>query len=134
MITWLLNHTVVAQYTNTSAFTNGNLLIGYNDNFPSTGGADNFVIFDNLRVEAPGAVATPIQLAGMTVALNGAFQFSFTNTPGALFMVLATTNMALPLNNWTTLGAVTEISPGQFQFSDLQATNNPQRFFRVRSP
>lgn len=51
LITWLLNDTVVAQYTNTSAFTNGNILIGYNDNFPSSGGADTFVIFDNVRVE-----------------------------------------------------------------------------------
>ena len=32
---------------------------------------------------------------------NGSFQFSFTNTPGAAFGVLATTNIALPLTNWT---------------------------------
>jgi hypothetical protein len=47
--------------------------------------------------------------------------------------VLATTNASLPLGNWTSLGAVTEISPGQFQFSDSQATNT-QRYYRVRWP
>jgi hypothetical protein len=52
---------------------------------------------------------------------------------GALFDVLATTNLTLPLINWTTLGAAVEITPGQFQFTDPQATNNPQRYYLVRS-
>jgi hypothetical protein len=64
---------------------------------------------------------------------NGALQFAFTNTVGALFAVLATTNPALPLGNWTTLGGVTEVLPGQFQFTDAEATNTPSRFYRVRS-
>jgi GH25 family lysozyme M1 (1,4-beta-N-acetylmuramidase) len=51
VITWLLNDTTVAQYTNTSAFTNGDILIGYNDAFPSIGGTDSFAVFDNIRVE-----------------------------------------------------------------------------------
>jgi GH25 family lysozyme M1 (1,4-beta-N-acetylmuramidase) len=51
VITWLLNDTMVAQYTNTSLYTNGNILIGYNDAFASIGGADNFAVFDNIRVE-----------------------------------------------------------------------------------
>jgi T5SS/PEP-CTERM-associated repeat protein len=54
LITWLLNDTLVAQYTNTTAYTNGNILIGYNDNFPSIGDPGNFAIFDNLRVESIG--------------------------------------------------------------------------------
>jgi hypothetical protein len=66
--------------------------------------------------------------------VTGAFQFAFTNTPGAVFTVLATTNPVLPLSNWTVLGGVTEVSPGHFQFADPQATNSPRRFYRVRSP
>ena len=81
----------------------------------------------------PAPPPTPIQLGTLTLAGGGAFQFSFTNTPGAIFTVLATTNAALPASNWDVLGAVTEGPPGQFQFTDLQ-TNNPQRFYRVRSP
>jgi len=65
---------------------------------------------------------------------NGAFQFGFTNTPGAVFSALAATNVALPLSNWTALTGVTEISSGQFQFTDTQATNYPHRFYRGRSP
>lgn len=50
-ITWLLDGVVIAQYTNNFDFTNGNILIGYNDAFASLGSAANFALFDNLRVE-----------------------------------------------------------------------------------
>ncbi len=65
---------------------------------------------------------------------NGIFEFGFTSTAGAAFTALATTNLSLSLSSWTLLGAPIEISPGQFQFIDLEAPNNPQRFYRVRSP
>jgi len=74
------------------------------------------------------SILNPIRLAG------GAFQFSFTNTPGAGSTVFTTTNLGLPFTNWTTLGSAMEVSPGQFQFTDSQATNNSRRFYRVRSP
>jgi hypothetical protein len=81
---------------------------------------------------APPAPA--ITLTGAQTLTDGLFQFAFTNTPGAFFGVLAATNPALPLTNWTSLTGLTEVSPGQFQFTDPQATNSPQRFYRVRSP
>ncbi|HSU56192.1 MAG TPA: GH25 family lysozyme [Candidatus Dormibacteraeota bacterium] len=51
VITWVMNDSIIAQYTNTSAYTSGDILLGYNDAFASIGGADNFAIFDNIRVE-----------------------------------------------------------------------------------
>lgn len=75
-----------------------------------------------------------ILLSQATRLPSGALQFSFTNTPGSSFSVWAATNPSMPLSSWTALGGVTEISPGQFQFSDLQATNYPRRFYRVSSP
>lgn len=69
---------------------------------------------------------TPPQLGGGTAFSGGSFQISFTNTPGANFSVLATTNVALPLNQWSNLGTATEVSPGQYQFSDPNATNTAQ--------
>jgi Kelch motif len=102
-------------YALVTAFVNG---------IPSTG----CVI--NVSVPIP-TVTTPTDARRLT---NGAFQFAFSNSVGALFGVLATTNPALPLSNWTTLGGATEDSPGQFQFTDPQATNSPQRFYRLREP
>jgi len=77
--------------------------------------------------------ATPITLTNPTWTASGNFQFSFANSVGATFHALATTNPALPFSNWTDLGIVAEISPGQFQFTDAQATNRPQRYYRVRA-
>jgi uncharacterized delta-60 repeat protein len=65
---------------------------------------------------------------------DGSFQFSFINSPGAIFGAMATTNLALPFTNWTPLGGVVEITPGQFQFTDNSATTNRQRFYGVRAP
>lgn len=84
--------------------------------------------------QASAVASIPIHLSAPQKLSNGTFQFSFTNTPGASFTVLNSTNVALPLNNWTTLGAPTEIAPGQFQFTDAQATNRARSFYRVISP
>ena len=76
----------------------------------------------------------PIVLINPNLLPGGAFQFAFTNTPGLSFTAFATTNVALRLTNWTRLGTVPEVSPGQFQFTDPQAAATSQRFYRVRSP
>jgi hypothetical protein len=76
----------------------------------------------------------PIVPTALGFAPNGAFQFSFTNIAGTSFTIFSSSNVATPFANWAALGPATEVSPGQFQFSDQQATNNLQRFYRVRSP
>lgn len=65
---------------------------------------------------------------------DGRLQFSFSNAPGAAFTVLASTNAALPMAQWTVLGSPLEAPPGRYQFSDPQSTNIPQRFYIIRSP
>jgi N-acetylneuraminic acid mutarotase len=75
-----------------------------------------------------------IRLVNSARLPNGDFQFSFTNTPGGSFTVLATTDLSLPLSEWTALPGVTEISDGHFQFIDNQATNYARRLYQVRSP
>ncbi|MDW8309234.1 MAG: GH25 family lysozyme [Verrucomicrobiales bacterium] len=52
LVTWLLNDAIVAQFTNTFAFTNGHIMIGYNDHFDSIGNPANFALIDNLRVQS----------------------------------------------------------------------------------
>ena len=64
---------------------------------------------------------------------NGTFQITFTNAPGLGFEVLASTNIALSVTNWTVLGAPTESPAGQYQFID-SAASNQQRFYRVKLP
>lgn len=90
----------------------------------------SIAIFPGLNVWS----ATTIKLANPKTLPNGIFQFDFFDNPGLSFTVLATTNLSQPKTNWTALGGVTEISPGQFQFTDPQATNNLQRFYQIHSP
>jgi hypothetical protein len=77
---------------------------------------------------------TATLLANPQILADGSFQFTFTNKPGAIFNVLTTTNISLPMSNWTSAGGLTESTPGQYQFNDPQATNSPQRFYRLATP
>ena len=92
-----------------------------------------YVANDN-KVYAFTVPVPPIDLTNLTVMPGGIIQFAFTNTSGLSFTAYATTNVSQSFTNWTRLGAVTEISPGQFQFSDPAVVNTQQRFYRIRSP
>ena len=81
-----------------------------------------------------GVIGTPPSLTGARMLGNGVVQFAFTNTPGASFTVLSTTNLSLPLSDWTVAGAATNAAPEVFQFTTKPATNDAQRFYGVRSP
>jgi hypothetical protein len=78
----------------------------------------------------------PPSLTSPTRLTNGTFRFGFSNTPGAPGTVLGTTNVSLPLTQWTVLGVPTETPPasGAFQYTDPSATNYPRRFYRLRWP
>ena len=111
-----------------------NHVVVHYDAAPVTGGDYGPVFMaDNMAVTpAP----QPIVLGQPTIRANGAFQFSFTYTPGSSFTVWSTTNLALASTNWSILGTVTENPPGSgaYKFTDLQATNYSMSFYRVSSP
>jgi hypothetical protein len=114
IITWLLDGTVIAQRTNTSAFTSGKVMIGFMDSFASIASPSNqaFVIFDNVRVEDLGQtlqlpyIGTPpqnLQLnagsdATFVVSAGGSaplfYQWFFNNTA-----IGGATNTSLQLTN-----------------------------------
>lgn len=86
------------------------------------------------KVYAFTVPVAPILLTNLTWLPDGAFQFGFTNVPDLSFTAYGTTNLPLAFTNWTRLGSVTEISSGQFHFTDLSGAGNQQRFYRVTSP
>jgi outer membrane protein assembly factor BamB len=91
-------------------------------------------VANDRKVYAFTVPVSPILLNQPARLPGGAFQFSFTNTPGMGFTALSSTNLALPTSNWPSLGAVTDYPPGYFQVTDPEAVTNVQRFYRVRSP
>src|SRR5262245_47865413 len=61
LITYMLNGRIVCQYTNTTTYTGGDIMLGYNDTFASVGDSNNFAIIDNILVTplAPSIVSQP---------------------------------------------------------------------------
>jgi sugar lactone lactonase YvrE len=87
----------------------------------------------SIEVTQAGIITLPV-LTGARMLSNGAFQFSFTNNPAGSFTVVTTTNVSLPLSQWTVAGVATNVAGGVFQFTSGPATNGPRRFYSVRSP
>jgi hypothetical protein len=83
--------------------------------------------------------ATAPKLGGITFTAGGGggCSFCFTNAPSCGFSVYASTNLMTPFSNWPVVGQMTETANGsysQYQFTDSQASNKVQRFYRVSSP
>jgi len=76
----------------------------------------------------------PPLLTNVQILGDGSLRFAFTNSIGASFDVLTSTNVTDPLNTWLNLGPAIEVSPGLYQFGDPDATNYPQRFYSVQGP
>jgi hypothetical protein len=85
-------------------------------------------------VNITASVPAMTTLTSVQTSTNGSVQFAFTNNPGAVLGVLASTNLSLPLSNWTKLSGVIETSPGQFQFNDPQVATRAQNFYRLFAP
>jgi hypothetical protein len=61
---------------------------------------------------------------------NSQCAFTLQSEPGLRFEILAATNLALPISNWTNLGTLTNVT-GTVPFLDL-ATNLNHRFYKAR--
>ena len=64
---------------------------------------------------------------------DGNFTMSGTGPTNAVYRVCATTNLAVPLSNWMAV-STGSFAGGVFSFTDLQATNQNCRFYRVVTP
>jgi hypothetical protein len=107
------------------------------------GGAQNVAI-DNLTFLASDKPASTnaVLLDGAVYSNAGGggggagLGFSFTNASGASFSVYAATNLTPPVI-WTIVGHPLETPNGaysSYQFTDPQATNRQQQFYKVSSP
>jgi hypothetical protein len=87
-------------------------------------------------VEGVYNAAGPGKLKNVTKLANGSVSFSLTNYSDLSFTVLATTNVALPLNQWSNLGSALEspLGSGQYPFTDTQVTNYSRRFYTITLP
>jgi DNA-binding beta-propeller fold protein YncE len=112
--------------------TNGVVYFACQANAGSVRTAHISVLGQNTAVIQAVTDTSPI-LTGWKILPNGTFQFSFSGNPGGSFAVLSTTNLSLPVINWTVIGPALNLGSGLFQFTGPPVTNYPQQFFRVRS-
>ena len=124
VISWKLDGVVVAQRTNTTSFTSGDVMLGLMDTFTSIASPtrDSFVLFDNVRVEdltgatnQPPVITTPPQNQNCSIGQN--ISFSVVAAGSAPLRYQWSFN-GVPLNNATnTLLSLSDVQPstaGQF--------------------
>lgn len=117
-----------------SGITNGVVSFSFDANTGPARTAHITLMGQTIPVMQNGAGATPMTLTGAQMLGTGVLQFAFTNVPGASFSVLFTTNLSLPLSNWTVAGTALNTGSDVFQFTSQPTTNDMQRYYRVRSP
>ena len=124
-ITWLMDGTVVAQRTNTSAFINGTIMLGLMDVFNSIANParDCFVLFDNVRVEN---LAPPIQFQSIARQPDGNIALTLSSALGDGFWLERSTNLLA----WQTLGSLL-LTNQPATFVDSNATAEAS-FYRAR--
>ncbi len=71
-----------------------------------------------------------IQTLGITNGPPLGFALSFIGVSNTSYSVW----YSATLDSWSNLGPATEVSPGQFSFTDYTISNAPARFYRVRFP
>lgn len=125
-ISWLMDGTVIAQRTNTSPFTSGNVMIGLVDPFSSVANAarECFVLFDNVRVET---LTPPIQFDSIVRQPDESIVLTLNSALGDSFWLDTSTNLV----DWQALTSVS-MTNNPLIYVDPSANNRPTTFYRAR--
>ncbi len=114
---------------------------------PQIPGAETFTgLMDEVRVFTfdPGQFTTndlllnarnpvPAYLSNVQSLGNGVVRFSFINNTNttATFTVLSSTDLSLPVTNWTSVGVATNIATNLFEFTSPTTPADAQRFYII---
>jgi hypothetical protein len=87
------------------------------------------VTFSTNAVPAPTWLFTNQTVSGTQLVLNGI------GHPGGTYCMLASTNSALPMAQWTRVATnVFDAATGQFSITNVVTPGSPPLFYRLRSP
>ena len=95
---------------------------------PETSTANNAVALVSMQTVLPPAVPNITAESSNT---NGSFNLSLAGTPGATYILETTTNL-FSVTGWQPIATNTLDTNGVWQFSDADATNFAQRFYRLK--
>ncbi|HXD00578.1 MAG TPA: DUF2961 domain-containing protein [Verrucomicrobiae bacterium] len=100
----------------------------------------NFTANNGLGGSVPAQVTVNINLPQAPQSMNGSwmtstngsgsFALNFGGSSSATYSVWSSTNLA----QWLYMGTAVEGNPGQYEFVDTTATNQPEQFYRISAP
>lgn len=129
LVTLSIDKTLIYVYTNTTIFTNGVLMLGYNDPFNGSAGSDAAVYFSNLRVVkigAPVITQTAVNNANDTVIIN------FTSVDGDVTAASFGLQSSPTVNGpYSAVSGATITQLGTEAFQAVVTENGPVRFYRI---
>ncbi len=125
-ILWLLDGVVVAQRTNISAFSHGNIMLGLMDVFPSIAAParDSFVLFDNVRVEN---LTPTIAFTAVSITPEAKVSLTLSSALGDQFQLEVSDDLSV----WQPLANIT-MTNQPLQFLDSNPPTHHARFYRAR--
>jgi len=129
VVTLTIDKTSIFTYTNTMIFTNGTIMLAYEDPYDSLGTPEAGVYYSNLRVVR---LASP---SVIQIAINGAnVVINFTSLDGddsaSSFVVQSAVVAGGPFTDVSPAAAITQLGTGAFQA--VVPLNGPVRFYRIR--
>lgn len=125
-----LNKSLVLTYSNSTTFTSGTIMLGYDDPFNSVGNAPGAVYYSNLRVVRLGPPQiTNISRSGSNVSIN--FSSNDGTATTASFKLQAST---LVTGAYADVpgATVTQLADGSYQATATSAANT--QFYRISKP
>ncbi len=130
VVTITINKIVINVYTNTTTFTNGYLMLGYEDPFDSVGAGDAAVYYSNLRV-----VRLTAPLITEIAPQGNNYVFDFTTTDGDLTPSSFTVVGSATVNGtYTPVAGATITQLGNGVFQATVPTSGPDHFYQVQQP
>jgi len=94
-----------------------------------TNASDHLPVVADYTIPIPAPVITSFNLAGTNLVLNVANSIT-----GGVFTVLTSSNISLPMTNWTRLGITNIATSGSFALTVTNAVNpsSPGQFFQLQ--
>jgi len=126
IVTLRINNTTILSYSNTTAYTSGNIMVGYDDAYDSIGLTTSYVVIDNVRVVSlSGLRITSIVNLGANVQLD--FTFGLNDVPSS-FAVQSSS--AVSSGYADTAATIVQLSPGTYRATVAKGT--APKFYRIR--
>ncbi len=147
-VTLLINKSTIFTYTNTTVWTNGTIMLGYDDPFSSLGGVDGAVYFSDIKVVRMAAPLITQQPTNMIVAVGLTTNFSVStsydsssvNTNGQwLFNGVAITGATNTTYSFTVTNTsygtyAWQVNDGNYTVVSSNATLRPPNFTITTQP